>query len=243
MSKPAARSDDVYACPQHGGATLLSPTSRVRINGRDAARAGDGTQCRVGTDVIATGSGTVKIGSMPAARNDDTTSHGGILELGSANVKIGGPSVAAPGIRVLIENAGEIAKLRERIRVRKEKLEALDRALHPGPKPRWKEFAEQGLKERDIGPRDYWSEPEGIERGKIKQRKEVDDIGPRVARDEARIKDLEAENEARRAGKARIRFKHLRIRSSMSQTGSSDGSRRMTYPCQFSSPMDLMRRR
>jgi uncharacterized Zn-binding protein involved in type VI secretion len=39
---------------------------------------------------VATGSGTVMIGSMPAARLGDQTAHGGTIVLGCFTVMIGG---------------------------------------------------------------------------------------------------------------------------------------------------------
>jgi uncharacterized Zn-binding protein involved in type VI secretion len=46
--------------------------------------------CAGPPDVIATGSATVLIGGFPAARQFDTTAHGGVIVTGCPNVLIGG---------------------------------------------------------------------------------------------------------------------------------------------------------
>jgi uncharacterized Zn-binding protein involved in type VI secretion len=46
--------------------------------------------CTGPPDTVAAGSGTVTIGSMPAARLGDQTAHGGSIILGCFTVMIGG---------------------------------------------------------------------------------------------------------------------------------------------------------
>jgi uncharacterized Zn-binding protein involved in type VI secretion len=46
--------------------------------------------CTGPPDTIASGSGTVLIGGMPAARLGDSTAHGGVIAAGCATVMIGG---------------------------------------------------------------------------------------------------------------------------------------------------------
>jgi uncharacterized Zn-binding protein involved in type VI secretion len=55
-----------------------------------AARMGDMCVCVGPPDVIAKGSATVLIGSMPAARMGDLTAHGGSIALGCFTVMVGG---------------------------------------------------------------------------------------------------------------------------------------------------------
>ena len=47
-------------------------------------------------DLIASGSATVLVGSMPAARLTDLTAHGGMIVVGAPTVLIGGPAPPAP---------------------------------------------------------------------------------------------------------------------------------------------------
>jgi uncharacterized Zn-binding protein involved in type VI secretion len=55
-----------------------------------AARVSDMATCVGPPDVIAMGSSSVMIGSMPAARIGDQTAHGGVIVLGEFTVMIGG---------------------------------------------------------------------------------------------------------------------------------------------------------
>jgi uncharacterized Zn-binding protein involved in type VI secretion len=55
-----------------------------------AARLGDMATCTGPPDTIIMGSSTVMIGGMPAARQGDTTAHGGSIILGAPTVMIGG---------------------------------------------------------------------------------------------------------------------------------------------------------
>jgi len=176
--------------------------TRVRINSRDAVRAGDLAACRGDTDVVATGSATVKIGSMPAARQDDTTAHGGKIVRGAKNVRIGGPSISPPGLDVMVENSKEIGALMWRISVRKKKLAELHYKLNPREKSPAENMFEKGFKLRDPqgAPRDYETEARVLEECRQRWRNEVHDHQQRLSREEARLRDLETENEARRRG-------------------------------------------
>ncbi len=51
---------------------------------------GDKATCVGPPDAIVQGSGSVLIGSMPAARMGDLTAHGGVIILGCPTVLIGG---------------------------------------------------------------------------------------------------------------------------------------------------------
>ena len=55
-----------------------------------AARATDLAQCTGPPDAIASGSATVLIGGLPAARMGDPTVHGGSIAAGAPTVLIGG---------------------------------------------------------------------------------------------------------------------------------------------------------
>ncbi|MPT35395.1 MAG: type VI secretion protein, partial [Flavobacterium sp.] len=60
------------------------------IGGMPAARVGDKAICSGPPDTIAAGSSTVLIGGKPAARQGDTTAHGGVISAGMPTVLIGG---------------------------------------------------------------------------------------------------------------------------------------------------------
>jgi uncharacterized Zn-binding protein involved in type VI secretion len=98
----AARVTDMHTCPMqipgtppipHVGGPILPPGSvQVMIGGMPAACVGDNCICTGGglTDPIAMGSTTVKIGGKFAARQGDTTSHGGSIQGFCPTVQIGG---------------------------------------------------------------------------------------------------------------------------------------------------------
>ncbi|MEX0970435.1 MAG: PAAR domain-containing protein [Paracoccaceae bacterium] len=97
MGQPAARVLDMHACPMvtgvvpHVGGPILPPGGvPTLICNFPAARATDMCTCVGPPDVIAKGSGTVMIGSMPAARMGDSTAHGGTIVVGAPTVLIGG---------------------------------------------------------------------------------------------------------------------------------------------------------
>jgi len=88
---PAARLTDAHTCPAHVGGPVLSPGApKVFIEGHKAARVGDLCKCETGPpDPIAKGSPTVFIGGLMAARQTDTTAHGGVIVGGAARTFIG----------------------------------------------------------------------------------------------------------------------------------------------------------
>ena len=99
----AARVTDMHVCPMqipaapspipHVGGPILPPGNvQVLIGGSPAACVGDNCICTGGglTDPIIMGSKTVKIGGKFAARQGDTTSHGGTIQGFCPNVQIGG---------------------------------------------------------------------------------------------------------------------------------------------------------
>ena len=94
---PAARITDNHICPMvtgqvpHVGGPVLPPgAATVLINNLPAATLSSMCLCTGPPDTIVAGSGTVLIGAKPAARLGDSTTHGGTIVAGSANVMIGG---------------------------------------------------------------------------------------------------------------------------------------------------------
>ena len=91
MGEPAARLEDVHACPMHGGGTIDSPgCPTVLIGGDPAACMDDLAPCVGPPNTILKGSETVFIGGRPAARIGDPTAHGGKIVSGCLSVLIGG---------------------------------------------------------------------------------------------------------------------------------------------------------
>jgi uncharacterized Zn-binding protein involved in type VI secretion len=92
----AARVGDLHTCPMvtgvvpHVGGPVLTGSPTVLIGGMPAARVGDSCTCAGPPDTIAKGSATVTINGMPAARMGDSTAHGGSIVLGCPTVAIGG---------------------------------------------------------------------------------------------------------------------------------------------------------
>lgn len=95
----AARSGDNHTCPManpngspHTGGPITPsgcvPT--VQIGGMPAAVVGAMCTCAGPPDSVIKGSATVLIGSKPAARQGDSTTHGGSIVAGCATVIIGG---------------------------------------------------------------------------------------------------------------------------------------------------------
>jgi uncharacterized Zn-binding protein involved in type VI secretion len=85
-----------WAPKEEVGNITATGSSNVFTNGLRAIRAHlDTAKCDKHTDTekVATGSGTVFINSMPAARVDDKTTCSAVITKGSANVNIGGPTV------------------------------------------------------------------------------------------------------------------------------------------------------
>jgi uncharacterized Zn-binding protein involved in type VI secretion len=98
MGQYAARLSDQHVCPAatplpHVGGPILPPCSQnVSIGGMRAARAlVDMATCASSPPaIIVTGSGSVKINGLPAARMGDKTAHGGVIMTGFPTVSIGG---------------------------------------------------------------------------------------------------------------------------------------------------------
>ena len=92
---PAARLFDMHTCPlvsgtvPHVGGPVAGPGApNVLIGGMPAAVVGDLCTCVGPPDSIATGSSTVFIGGKAAARQGDTTAHGGLIAAGLFTVII-----------------------------------------------------------------------------------------------------------------------------------------------------------
>jgi uncharacterized Zn-binding protein involved in type VI secretion len=94
---PSARKGDLCQCPVHTvGVIDKSAQGSVETNGHGQARGGDAAQCTCGpSDFIVTGSGSVTVNSLPAARATDKMMHKGAVLFGSGDVVIGGPTVGA----------------------------------------------------------------------------------------------------------------------------------------------------
>jgi len=96
----AARVGDNHSCPltnpppgstPHTGGPILPPgMPTVLIGGKPAATVGNMCTCAGPPDSIAKGSASVMIGNKAAARQGDTTVHGGSITSGCTTVIIGG---------------------------------------------------------------------------------------------------------------------------------------------------------
>jgi uncharacterized Zn-binding protein involved in type VI secretion len=94
----AARICDMHTCPlvnpggvPHVGGPIAGPCApTVFIGNQPAAKLGDLLVCTGPPDSIVRGSSTVFIAGMPAARQTDSTAHGGIIVQGFPTVQIGG---------------------------------------------------------------------------------------------------------------------------------------------------------
>jgi uncharacterized Zn-binding protein involved in type VI secretion len=97
---PAARVTDLHVCglvtpgtppvPHVGGPVLPAGAVRTMIGFLPAARVTDLCLCVGPPDAIATGSSSVIIEGLPAARIGDSTVHGGVIVQGCSTVIIGG---------------------------------------------------------------------------------------------------------------------------------------------------------
>jgi uncharacterized Zn-binding protein involved in type VI secretion len=97
---PAARLTDMHTCsamdpgvppiPHVGGPIDGPGVPQVLLEKMPAAVVGDSCVCIGPPDTIIKGSATVMIGGKPAARQGDTTAHGGSIVKGSATIMIGG---------------------------------------------------------------------------------------------------------------------------------------------------------
>jgi uncharacterized Zn-binding protein involved in type VI secretion len=94
----AARVGDNHTCPManpngspHTGGPVLPPgVPTVLIGGMAAATVGSMCTCAGPPDSIIKGSATVLIMKKPAARQGDSTAHGGSITAGCTTVIIGG---------------------------------------------------------------------------------------------------------------------------------------------------------
>lgn len=110
---PAARMTDPHVCPMvtvlvpHVGGPILPPCEPTVITGNfmPQARISDLATCVGPPDVIAQGSSSVTVRGLFAARQLDTTVHGGTIVMGWPTVLIGGPVFTArPVTRTLFGN-------------------------------------------------------------------------------------------------------------------------------------------
>lgn len=84
----AARVSDEHQCSKHGDGPILSGSDTVLIGGLAAARKGDTAQCPGAVDGIVEGEDTVLINGRPASRKGDRTD-GGTIAAGIDTVLIG----------------------------------------------------------------------------------------------------------------------------------------------------------
>lgn len=96
MGMPAARVTDMHVCPMvtgivpHVGGPIIPPCCPTVLTGSlFQARVTDMATCVGPPDMIALGSFTVLVGSLPAARMGDMTVHGGTIVIGLPTVLIG----------------------------------------------------------------------------------------------------------------------------------------------------------
>lgn len=94
---PAATKNGLHTCPlsdgpnPHIGFEIIEGDSTVYIENQAAATQGHALRCNSpSVPTIQTGSTTVFIGGKPAARQNDLTSHGGVIVKGVNTVFIGG---------------------------------------------------------------------------------------------------------------------------------------------------------
>jgi uncharacterized Zn-binding protein involved in type VI secretion len=93
---PASRITDMHVCPMftgpvpHVGGPIILGCFTVITGMMPQARVTDMAVCVGPPDMIAKGSATVLVQSLPAARIGDLTAHGGTIVLGFPTVIIGG---------------------------------------------------------------------------------------------------------------------------------------------------------
>jgi uncharacterized Zn-binding protein involved in type VI secretion len=117
MCSPAARAGDTHSCPAHLGGPVVMGVPTVLIGGQPATRAGDKVLCPGPPNAVRTGSGSVFIEKMPAARMGDQTFHGGQVFTGCPTVFIGGAPVS-------VERPKDVGPGLKRYRIRVVKGEA-----------------------------------------------------------------------------------------------------------------------
>ncbi len=213
--RPAARVGDRHLCPAidsvpHVGGPVTLGFTKVLIEIKAAARAGDLARCAGATDVIQQGSATVLIGGMPVASLSEKTVHGGVLVTGAATVFVGGPVVTPPQIEFIVKNVAEIeknrleiARLDERLMKRQKRMDRLDEYLKIYDEPPALKVINRILKATKpksglpAGATDFSEEEARTTQDSIRERKE---LGRAMARDQARMKQLEKETAARERG-------------------------------------------
>ena len=95
MGQPAATISSLHVCPKttgtvpHVGGPVAAGSGSVKIGGMPAARVGDKCICVGPPDSISSGSASVMINGKPAARMGDNTGHGGKIVIGNPTVLIG----------------------------------------------------------------------------------------------------------------------------------------------------------
>ena len=95
MGQPAATIGSLHVCPKstgkvpHIGGPTVAGSGTVKIGGLPAARVGDKCICIGPPDSISAGSSSVMINGKPAARMGDATAHGGKIVIGNPTVLIG----------------------------------------------------------------------------------------------------------------------------------------------------------
>lgn len=95
MGSPAAYIGAMHTCPKttskvpHVGGPVATGSGDVFVGGLPAARVGDTAICIGPTDSISQGSGSVTINGKAAARIGDATSHGGVIVAGNPTVLVG----------------------------------------------------------------------------------------------------------------------------------------------------------
>ncbi|WP_338871348.1 PAAR domain-containing protein [Spirosoma sp. SC4-14] len=112
MGFPAARMNDPHLCPlsdgpkPHVGGTILPPgVPTVLIGNVGAATLSSPCLCASpAPNLIAKGSAGVFIGKKPAARQFDTTAHGGMITVGLPTVLIGDSSMGPTRAVTLLPN-------------------------------------------------------------------------------------------------------------------------------------------
>jgi uncharacterized Zn-binding protein involved in type VI secretion len=210
--RTAARTSDFHLCPKkepeaHVGGHIDQGFAMVQIEGQDAARAGDLAKCAAPEpNVIMEGSESVLIGGMPAARQYDKLAHGGHILGGAALVEVGGPTISPPAAAAILANAMEVHRLSSRIEKRKERLDFINRYLGSTGQTPEERFRDNWFKKIATGgdnlppyaddQGDQISEDIATQEGEF-QRKQLKEG---IARDERRIRELEAENEHHRRG-------------------------------------------
>ena len=124
MGQPAARLTDPHTCPMvtpgtppvpHVGGPILPACAPTVLTGSlPQARINDMALCVGPPDMIATGSATVFVSGMPAARMGDMTVHGGVIVAGCPTVLIGdfgggaGGGSAQPALSALGLEGGDV---------------------------------------------------------------------------------------------------------------------------------------